>query len=448
MFLTHRKRALVGATAVAVLAVLTACSGGGDGGGSTDAQDADPATCGPSGAITVLTWRTDLVEDGTFDEYVSTFKEKYPEITDVTIQGITDYEGEVKTRMSTDDYGDVLAIPGSVKPDQYAQFFEPLGDQAALEKTYRWLNDKSFEGKSYGIPVVGNVQGLVYNKKVWEDAGITEFPATTEEFLEDLQTLKDANPDIAPLYTNYKDGWPVGAWEFYRGGISADPDYVNQMATWDNPWAEGRDHEVIDGLLYDVTAAKLIEDDPTTTNWEQSKQMLGTGEIGVMFLGSWAIPQMQAAAEAAGASADDIGYMPFPAQVDGKFHATAGGDYNLGINVNSKNKCASRAWIDWFNHDSGFSEAQVGLSPLIDGTVPAALESFVAEAELITMNPAPEGKESLFSDIDTASEIVLTAPDYRKKIIDDARSGARTKEQVFEDLNTAWAKGRASVDAG
>lgn len=89
----------------------------------------------------------------------------------------------------------------------------------------------------------------------------------------------------------------------------------------------------------------------------------------------------------------------------------------------------------------------MGLSPLIDGAVPAALESFVSEVELITMNPAPAGKESLFADIDTASGIVTTDPKYRQKIVDDARSGDRSRQQVFDDLNAAWAKGRAEVGA-
>ena len=67
--------------------------------------------------------------------------------------------------------------------------------------------------------------------------------------------------------------------------------------------------------------------------------------------------------------------------------------------------------------------------------------------ELITMNPAPEGKESLFADIDTASGIVTTDPKYRLQIIDDARSGDRTKEQIFDDLNSKWAEGRADAGA-
>ena len=183
----RRTRLMAFAAASSLLALTAACSGG-----AGDDEGNDDGT--PSGELTVLTWRTDLVEDGTFDEYVETFKAKYPEVTEVNVEGVTDYEGTVKTRMNTDDYGDVLAIPGSVTPDQLPDFFEPLGDQAEMEKEYRWLNDKSFEGKSYGIPVVGNVQGILYNKRIWEEAGVTEFPTTPQEFLDDLQAIKDSGP--------------------------------------------------------------------------------------------------------------------------------------------------------------------------------------------------------------------------------------------------------------
>lgn len=436
----RRTRLMAFAAAGSLLALTAACSSG-----SGDSDDAASSDGTPSGEITVLTWRTDLVEDGTFDEYVEQFKAKYPEVTDVKVEGLTDYEGEVKTRMSTDNYGDVLAIPGSVTPDQYADFFEPLGTQDEIGGEYRWINDKSFEGQSYGIPVVGNVQGFVYNKRVWEEAGITEFPDTPEAFLDALQAIKDNGVKVAPLYTNYKDGWPLSQWDGWLGAVSADPDVKNEMTESDTPWTDDSDYGVIDGLIYDAVAQGLTEADPTTTNWEESKRLLGTGDVATMVLGSWAIPQMAAAAEAAGASGDDIAYAPTPVKADGKFHSVAGGDYNLGINVNSENKATARAWIDWFNHDSGFSESQAGLSPMIDGPVPAALEGFVSEVELITLNPAPEGKEALFGDIDKASGIVTTDPKFRQKNIDDARSGARTKQQIFDDLNAQWAEGRASA---
>ncbi|MBO3084905.1 ABC transporter substrate-binding protein [Cellulomonas fengjieae] len=439
MFPQKRGARLVAIAAASSLLALTACSGGS--GGDDEANDDGT----PAGEITVLTWRTDLVEDGTFDEYVEQFKAAYPEVTEVTVEGLTDYEGEVKTRMNTENYGDVLAIPGSVTPDQYADFFEPLGTQEEIGAEYQWINDKSFEGQSYGIPVVGNVQGYVYNKRVWEEAGVTEFPDTPEAFLAALQAIKDNGVEIAPLYTNYKDGWPLSQWDGWLGAVTADPDWKNKIIESDTPWTPESDYGVVDGLIYDAVAQGLTEADPTTTNWEESKRLLGTGQVATMVLGSWALPQMAAAAEEAGASAEDIAYAPTPVQVDGTFHSVAGGDYNLGINVNSDNKATARAWIDWFNHESGFSESQAGLSPIIDGPVPDALTGFVEQVELITLNPAEEGKESLFADIDTASGIVTTDPKFRQKTIDDARSGARTKEQVFDDLNAQWAEGRSSA---
>ncbi|MFT7841729.1 hypothetical protein Q5530_36810 [Saccharothrix sp. BKS2] len=49
-------------------------------------------------------------------------------------------------------------------------------------------------------------------------------------------------------------------------------------------------------LLFDAVARGLTEDDPTTTDRESSKSMIGTGEIATTMLGSWSITQLRAAA--------------------------------------------------------------------------------------------------------------------------------------------------------
>lgn len=439
MFPQTRRTRIVAAAAIASLIGLTAaCSSSGE----AESDSTDPGSI--SGDITVLTWRTDLVEDGTFDGYKAAFEKAYPDVT-VEFEGITDYEGEVRTRMNTKEYGDVLGIPNTVTPAQLPDFFEPLGKVDELEKTYRFLRDKTYDGVSYGIPVVGNTQGIVYNKTVWEAAGITEVPTTSEEFLADLALVKATG--AIPLYTNYKDGWPLTQWESHRGSISADPEYQNKMTVSDAPWADGSDHFVIDSLLWDAVNQGYTEADPTSTNWEESKALLATGEISAMALGSWAISQMQQAATDAGKDPAEIGYMPFPHQTDGQFYATVGGDYNQAINVNSEHKAAARAWIDWFNAESGFAEAQGGLSPLKDGPTPSTLVDFeTLGVEYVAQNPGVPGEESLLNDIDNEAEIGLFAPEYRQRLVDSARGATdETKEQIFADLNARWAAARASI---
>ncbi|WP_298458241.1 ABC transporter substrate-binding protein [uncultured Cellulomonas sp.] len=423
--------ALLGATSL-----LAACSSGGGGGSDPEAGSGEIA-----GEITVLTNRTDIV-DTVFQDYKAAFEEEYPDV-DVSFEAVTDYEGEVTTRMSTDDYGDVLLIPNSVSAGELPDFFEPLGSVDELAETYRFVRtEQAFDGQSYGIAITGNAQGIAYNKAVWAEAGLTDFPTSPEEFVAALQAIQD-NTDAIPLYTNYADGWPLTQWEGNRGSVSADPEAVNELAKTDTPWAEGEEHYIMDSLLWDVVEAGLTEPDPTTTNWEQSKTDLATGKIGTMVLGSWAITQLQEAAD----NPDDIGYMPFPVQVDGTFHSTAGGDYKNGINVNSDNKAAARAWIDWFAQESNYATDQGGLSPLVDGPTPETLaELEETGVEYIELAPAAEGEESLVNDIDREAEIGLFSPDYRQRIVDAARGASgETKEEIFEDLNTRWAEARASL---
>ncbi len=428
-------RTRIGA-AIATLTVagiaLAGCAGGGAQPAGDNTIDGEVA-----GDIKVVTWRTDLVEDGTFEEYAKEFNKKYPDVN-VTFEGITDYAGEMITRMSTTNYGDVIGIP-AIKPDQYEQFLEPLGETSSFEDTYRFLPAASYDGTQYGIAFGGNANGIVYNKKVFEEAGVTGLPTDEASWLEALQLVKD-NTDAVPMYTNYKDGWPLTQSFGNLGVITNDPDAPITMAEDPAPWTEGSDVYAIDSLLYDTVEAGLTEEDPLTTNWEQSKVDLGTGKIATMPLGSWAISQMQAAAEDNGASADDIGYMAFPANVDGTQYAVIGGDYNLAVSRHSKAKAAAWAWIQWVAADSGYTEAQGMISPVIDKPLPDNLAGFEdSGVELMEINAAPAGKEGLINSIADDSQIDLYGPLYRQKLVDIARGAADgDKESYFSELNERW----------
>ena len=395
-------------------------------------------------AITVLTNRTDIVDTVFAAEYAPAFAEAN-DGTQVNFEAITDYEGEVAIRMNTTEYGDVLLIPNSIKPDQYADFFEPLGTVEELSATYRFTQEKAFDGQTYGLAQTGNASGYVVNVRVWNEAGITEPPKTPEEFIAAMKTIQ-AETDAIPVYTNYKDGWPVTQWEMFRGYVDG-AEAANLLASDTSPWDAGKEHYIADSLLFDLVAEGLTEEDPTTTAWEPSKAMIGSGEVATMFLGSWAVTQMQEAAVAAGFSADDIAYWPLPVQKDGKFQTVIGGDYKLGINKNSECKGSALAFIEYFVGDSGYAFSQGGIAPRLDGPTPETLSAFDAVGvEYVELAPAPAGQEGALAAVETASEISLYGPDYRQKLIDIARGAQEgTKESYFKELNEKWAAGVGSA---
>ena len=173
-----RRRQTVAATAVASLIALTAACSSGSG-----SDDSSASSGAPSGDITVLTNRTDLV-DTTFQDYKKTFEAKYPDVT-VTFEAITDYEGEVTTRMNTGDYGDVLLIPNTRRPPTSCPTSSSRwAPSTSSSEKYRFINEQAIDGKVYGLAITGNANGIVYNKKVWQAAGITAQPTTPEEFID------------------------------------------------------------------------------------------------------------------------------------------------------------------------------------------------------------------------------------------------------------------------
>ena len=412
---------------------------------ATEAPAAAPAL---SGELTVLSNRTDLDKDGTLAKYSAAFTALNPGVT-VKWESMTDYGGEMQTRMNTTDYGDVLLIPPALTADKFADFLTPLGSVADLGKKYQFINDGAFKDTVYGIPVTGNGQGLLYNKEVFAAAGITAMPKTPDEFIADLKLIKEKTKAI-PLYTNYKAGWTLTQWDSQIESVSGDPDFKNiKFVHTDAPFAAGQPSYVVYKILYDAVKNGYTEKDPTTTDWEKSKTMIANGEIGVMALGSWAISQMQAAATTAGKDPAIIGYMPFPTNIDGKQYAGAGGDYKIAINKNSANQEAARAFVTWFLEQSNFAYDQGGIPPLLDAKLPPQYDDF-AKAGVIWVNdtPAKAGEEGLYVSIDKEAEIGFANGSglWQATIVDAARGQtSETFDDIMNAANAKWAAARKAL---
>ncbi|MEU6506285.1 extracellular solute-binding protein [Streptomyces sp. NPDC046942] len=437
--MNRRTTALATALGAAAL-LLAGCTGTG---GTTKAEDAkaptDPATV--SGTITVLTQRTDLVADGTMDRYAAAFNRTYPKVK-VKFQALTTYESEVKIRMNTDNYGDVLLIPGVVKKSDYPKFFASLGTRAERSKKYRFTDFTTVGGKVYGQSPIGVMPGFVYNKRVWKQAGVSRWPTTPAEFLADLKAIRQKTGAI-PYYTNFAAQWPLTSWTFVNGSVHCDTGATTELAHG-NPWAQGADLRVGDTLLYDIVHQGLAEKDPTTTNWEASKGQLAQGKIATQWLGTWAIIQFQDAAKKAGVNPDDIGFMPFPAQAGGKFCAVVGPDYNQAVNIHSKHKEAARAWIDWFTDNSGYDKDNLAISPLKNAPLPVVLKPYEdAGVKLIELDDTDGAKVKL---IDSESEVGINTPDYRQKLVDLARGvGSGSLDDFLTGLGTKWTEAEKRV---
>lgn len=396
-------------------------------------------------SLKFLTHRTDIV-DTKFADYIKEFNKLYPNIQ-IKYEAITDYAEDVTIRLTTDSWGDICMIPTTVEKAELPDLFVPFGDYEKLSETYNFLSNFTYSGKVYGMPSIGNAQGIVYNKRVFKEAGITELPKTPDEFLDALKRIKD-NTDAIPLYTNFAAGWTMGAWDAYIGGsATGDPEFMNKLPHMKDPFANRGDSTgpyAVYNLLYEAVARGLIEDDPTTTDWEGSKGMMNRGEIATMVLGSWAVVQMQGA----GDHPEDIGYMPFPITVNGKQYASAGPDYNYGININSSedNKIAAMIYIKWLVEKSKFAYTEGGIPILKSEEYPPVYNDFTG-AELVVDNPPPAGEETLFNDMNDKSEIGINKENsHVQHIVESALSKSKTMDEIVAEWNEKWTKAQKELN--
>ncbi len=392
----------------------------------------------------MLTNRTDIV-DTVYAGYAQQFMEIYPNIS-VEYEAVTDYEEAVTLRLTAGDWGDIMFIPTSVPKNELSTYFLPLGDYNTLDAIYNFVDEKTFEGNVYGIANGGTAGGIAYNKRVWADAGITEMPKTPDEFLEDLQKIKD-NTDAVPLYTNFAAGWTMGGqWDAFLGAITTgDTTWLNQkFAHTAEPFKDNGDETgayALYKILYDAVANGLTEEDYTTTDWEGCKGMINRGEIGTMVLGSWAIAQMKEA----DANGSDIGYMPFPITINGKQYATAGPDYCFGINKESSadNQTAAMVFVKWMVEKSGWCDNEGGYP--ISKTAPT---SFVFEGvEVVNNEAAPDDEADLMNQMNAECELNFNNGGDRKvqEIVEAAATGSMTYDEIMANWTERWNDAQSSL---
>jgi len=435
-----KKSIILSLVLVLMVSLLAACGGG------KKAESPSPTTeptktaegsTSPSagaselgGKIKVLTHRTDMVNDGTMDKYEEKFKEKYPK-AEIEFEGLTNYASDIKVRITTGEAGDVNMLDSGMSNTDLAKYYEPLPD-SLFENVY-FPDVRAEGGKRYGITTGVNTQGIVYNKKAFEAAGIDKIPTTLDELYAAAEKLKAK--DIIPLYMNFGAQWPMGNWgENSYTYVAGDAKWTDTLIDKDEPFTVDGPWGKLITIARTFVEKGWVEKDLSTNNWEMSKGEVASGKAAMYFLGNWVIPQVIGA----GANADDIGFFPFPYDNSGKYNAPLGGDYFIGVSKDSKNKELATAWVEFFVKESGY-DTYSGFLPVDKSATPQVPQM----AEFKSFNPTfieSEATDPRFNDIANKAEIAIGTGSVDQDLI-----MAKDLKAAFDAMNKKWAAARKDL---
>jgi ABC-type sugar transport system, periplasmic component len=424
--------------AVIMLTMLAACSGGGsgsgtgskgngDGGAGTATNDGGGAKGADiSGEVVFLTNRTDMI-DKEYVDYKKRFEEKYPGV-DLKFEAITDYDATLKVRMASGSFPDVVLVP-TIPNNELPDYFAPLDDIEFSDDIY-FKDLKAHEGKMYGVSSGGSTVGIVYNKKAFEQAGITDIPKTYDEFLAAAQKLKDAG--IVPLASNFKDKWPLDAWVFDVPTLASQAsDHQNKRAETDAPYTMDNAYGQSWSILRELYQKGYLEKDVNSTNWEQSKKDVASGKFAMYLLGNWVINQVIEN----GAASEDIGFFPFPVDNSGQAKAPLNPDWFYAVNKEG-NTAAAKAFVQWMIEESGFDDF-AGFIPTLKSKEPklAQLAEFNSY-DPAYFEPAPP--------VDAATQIQNKAQIDQAGVVQEFVLSS-DPQKVLDKVNEKWAKAKKDL---
>ncbi|MFL0394222.1 MULTISPECIES: extracellular solute-binding protein [Streptomyces] len=246
---------------------------------------------------------------------------------------------KITTALSESDPPDVIEI-GNTQTPAYART-GGLADLGDLKKDLGkdWtasLNESAVsDGKQYAAPWFAVNRTVVYNKKIWAEAGIKGTPKTRDEFFDALDKI-EKKTDAEPIYM------PGQNWYFFDGLlIGKNADLVKKKGgKWVSNLADPKVGEAMEIYKKYASYSKAPKDKDEAT--PQQAEVFAKGKTGAFIGLGW---EGATAAEANPKIKDDIGYFTIPGETAGKPEGVFLGGSNLAVAAGSEKQELAKEFL-------------------------------------------------------------------------------------------------------
>ncbi|HCT91075.1 MAG TPA: ABC transporter substrate-binding protein [Lachnospiraceae bacterium] len=374
------------------------------------------------------------------NEIVNRFNEQNPNVT-VTIEPGNGgaYSELLKTKDSVGEFPDVMEMRDTAVYVRAGKL-EPLSDE--IVSLFKTTTD--FDGQVYTAPLAGeNTNGIIYNKKYFDDNGLTE-PTTYDEFLELCKTIKDKG-DMAPLVVGGQDIWHMGFWfhKVYNDQVlSQDPDFIEHCYDGSKDFSDETVKKTFEELQ---NILQYAQDGWSSTPDAQITTFMVNDMAAMMYSGTHMFSQISDAAPDF-----EMGWFPIPSP-DGKVRLVGGGGIGgLAISAEAAQdpakKAAAEAFIKFFYEPDNYKVYCEKLS-----AIPATVEQPTMDVseqlqEVIDATNSADELAPMWNGRSGNNEL---PPDFRNftyKTLIEVLQGTRDIDSACDELNKTWKVGMESFN--
>ncbi|MEW2251525.1 MULTISPECIES: extracellular solute-binding protein [unclassified Streptomyces] len=328
------KRKLVAAIGIAgIMMSVAACGGDSDDNGKDAGQNS-------SKGQTLVVWTMDGSAPAQWTKDVqAAFEQKTGAKVKFEIQKWDGIQQKITTALSESNPPDVIEV-GNTQTPAYAATggLAELGDlkqEIGADWTPSVSASSVYEGKQYAAPWYFANRVVIYNKKIWAQAGIKDTPKTRDEFFKDLETI-GKKTDAEPIYL------PGQNWYFLDGliiGQGADlvkKDGDKYVSNLGDPKV-GAAMEIYKKY---ASYSKAPKDKDEAT--PQQAEVFAKGKTGAFIGMGW---EAATAVTANKAIEKDLGYFTIPGATAGKPESVFLGGSNLAVAAGSKKQDLAKQFL-------------------------------------------------------------------------------------------------------
>ncbi|ULO08195.1 extracellular solute-binding protein [Paenibacillus sp. 19GGS1-52] len=342
------KKRLAFTFAIVCTLIIAGCGNGGnnnsavnDSANNTQKETAAPAaTTAPAKNVTIKMFQFKVE----IAEQLNALAEEYEKETGVKV--------EVETHGGGEDYGALLKaeIASGSEPEIFNNggytALVPYMDRATDLSGEAWVKDliptskvpATVDGKLYGMPMNVEGYGLIYNKALFEKAGITEEPKTLPQLKEVAAKLKAAG--ITPFEAT-NEWWSMGI-HLVNVGLANQPDpkkFIEDVKAGT---------ETIKGNAVFKQWLDLVDvifdnaqDNKMTTDYATQVADFASGKAAMMLQGNWTQGDIDKIDPAL-----NLGILPLPIS-DKEGTILVGVPNNYVVNSKSEHPEEAKAFLNW-----------------------------------------------------------------------------------------------------
>ena len=282
---------------------------------------------------------------------------EYGVTVEATFYSNSDYKTALSTMMASDSEPDIIFTWELGYLGNYVNGGKIVSLQSYLDADEEWkssfnggvLDLLTYNGEVYGIPTQQCMGIMFYNKRIFEENGLS-VPTTYDEFLNVCKTLKDNGITPISLASTASDAWLVSQYiqELSNGigGYELFDSLVQGTGAWNDPaFVEAAK------LFQAEVDAGYYEDGFTGVSGDEAREFFRMGMTAMYFNGAWEISSISD--PAACPEAENIGAFVIPKINPENTGVTLGSvDTSFAVTANCKNVDAAAAFIKFWTSEA------------------------------------------------------------------------------------------------